>query len=506
MTQLAIWWIKRDARLADNTALTAALPAHSFVLPVFCLEPSVRKATDFSLMHEHAQFQAVHHVRQRLRKRGSELFLGHGDAVAVFRELHQRFPFTHLYAHEEVGNAITFERDKAVAAWCREAGVTYREFPQSSVRRSGVNRDRLRELWQQRVVQALPLPAPDRIPQPASVRAFAAQTDFPSLTLPRTATLWQSVTEADADCTLSDFLNRRGLWYRGGISSPNTAFSAGSRLSVHLAWGTISVRQVWHATTNRIAELALENHPELVRWKRSLEAFISRLHWRDHFSQRLESEPDLEFRSIHPAYRNIPYANDAALFAAWREGQTGFPLVDAVMRCLAATGFVNFRMRAMVTSIACHALHLDWTFIHPHLASVFRDYEPGIHFSQLQMQAGVVGWNPVRVYNPMKQLADWDAECRFVKRWVPELRGVPTEAILNHHDTPLLHYPPPVVDFGPRTQQMKDVLYGIRKTQAAKDATQAVYRKHGSRKKELARKSRPPKKPKGNPNQLSLFD
>ena len=188
MTQLAIWWIKRDPRLADNTALTAALSAHPFVLPVFCLEPSVRSATDFSLMHEHAQFQAVHHLRQRLRKRGAELFLGQGDAVAVFRELHRRFPFTHIYAHEEVGNAITFERDQAVAAWCREAGVTYQEFPQSSVRRSGVNRDRLQELWQQRVVQTLPLPTPDRIPQPASVRAFAAKTDFPSLKLPRTAT------------------------------------------------------------------------------------------------------------------------------------------------------------------------------------------------------------------------------------------------------------------------------------------------------------------------------
>jgi deoxyribodipyrimidine photo-lyase len=172
------------------------------------------------------------------------------------------------------------------------------------------------------------------------------------------------------------------------------------------------------------------------------------------------------------------------------------------MRCLAATGFVNFRMRAMVVSFACHVLHLDWRVIHPHLARVFRDYDPGIHLNQLQMQAGVVGWNAVRVYNPAKQLADWDAECRFVKRWVPELKTLPAERVVNG-DLP--DYPPPVVPFAERAKRMTDVLYPIRKSAAAKTATLAVHINHGSRKKETTVRPKKPKRPAPPPTP-SLFD
>ncbi|CAN5592809.1 hypothetical protein BH11PLA2_BH11PLA2_14620 [soil metagenome] len=275
----------------------------------------------------------------------------------------------------------------------------------------------------------------------------------------------QPVSEADAHATLADFLTRRGRWYLCGVSSPNTAFTAGSRLSVQLAWGTITARQVWHAVRERLKDLDPDD-PQSPRWKQSLEAFVSRLHWRDHFSQRLESEPEMEFRSIHPNYRDIPYENDERLHTAWREGSTGYPLVDAVMRCLAATGFVNFRMRAMVTSFACHVLHLDWRLIHPHLARVFRDYDPGIHLSQLQMQAGVVGWNTIRVYNPTKQLADWDADGQFVKRWLRELKTIPVERIVNGEQLP--GYQSPVVPLAERARLMTSLLYSIRRTAVAK--------------------------------------
>jgi len=90
-------------------------------------------------------------------------------------------------------------------------------------------------------------------------------------------------------------------------------------------------------------------------------------------------------------------------------------MIDACMRCLNATGFMNFRMRSMLVSFACYGLHLDWRLIHPHLARVFLDYEPGIHLSQLQMQAGVVGINTIRVYSPHKQIIDQDPECVFIK-------------------------------------------------------------------------------------------
>jgi deoxyribodipyrimidine photo-lyase len=499
-----VWWVKRDARLADNACLAEAGRLGLDVLPLFCFEPSLLAADDTSDMHTHAQWQAVGRLRTALRRHGADVVIAHGEVVEKLAKLNARVPFTHLFAHEEVGNDVTFRRDRAVAAWCRERGVEFREFPQSSVRRGGVNRDRLQQVWQARIVDVPPLPVPT-IRQPDYLRQLAAATTFPKLPAFAPNRQWQPVSEPDARATLSDFLTRRGRWYRGGISSPNTAFTAGSRLSVHLAWGTVTARQVWHAVQRRIADLDPDD-PQSQRWKQSLEAFVSRLHWRDHFTQRLESEPELEFRSVHPCYRDVPYENDERLHAAWREGRTGYPLVDAVMRCLAATGFVNFRMRAMAVSFACHVLHLDWRLIHPHLARVFRDYDPGIHLNQLQMQAGVVGWNAIRVYNPHKQLADWDADGRFVKRWVPELRPLPVERIVSGDDVP--GYPPPVVPFAGRAKHMTDALYAIRKTAEAKAATPAVYLKHGSRRKERSFRPKRPPKPKrpAPPPTPSLFD
>lgn len=489
---VAVWWVKRDARLADNACLAEADRMGLEVLPIFCFEPDLLAASDTSDMHTHAQWQALCELRKSLRQRGADLVIAHGDVTDKLARLHALVPFTHVFSHEEIGNDITYRRDVAVAAWCRERGINYREFPQTSVRRGGVNRDRLSQLWHSRIEDVAPLPIP-QIRQSENLRKLAAATGFPKLPAFVRNDHWQTVSEDDAEQTLRSFLIQRGRKYRGGISSPNTAFTSGSRLSVHLAWGTITARQVWHAVRERVATLDPDD-PQTPRWKQSLQAFLSRLHWRDHFSQRLESEPELEFQSLHPAYREIPYENDEPLHQAWREGRTGYPLVDAIMRCLQATGFVNFRMRAMVVSFACHVLHLDWRLIHPHLARVFRDYDPGIHLNQLQMQAGVVGWNAIRVYNPTKQLTDWDADCRFVKQWLPELKSVTVEQILNGEI--LNDYPAPIVPFAERARQMTDVLYSIRKSPAANALTPAIYKRHGSRRKEVAHRRRRKSTPK----------
>ena len=502
MTQsTAVIWVKRDARLADNSCLAEADLLQLNALPFFCFEPSVLEANDFSEMHIQAQWQAINGLRQSLRQIGSDIVIAYGEVVDKLTKLYERIPFTYLFAHEEIGNDITFRRDRAVAKWCLDRGITYREFPQSSVKRGGVNRDKLQKMWQSRIANTQPLPIP-RIRQTEELRILAARTAFPKLAQFASNRLWQPVSEADAQATLNDFLTVRSKWYRGGISSPNTAFTAGSRLSVHLAWGTITARQIWHAVRSRLADLD-PNDPLSSRWKQSLNAFLSRLHWRDHFTQRLESEPDLEFRSLHPSYRDVPYENDERLHQAWRDGVTGYPMVDAVMRCLAATGFVNFRMRAMVVSFACHVLHLDWRLIHPHLARVFRDYDPGIHLNQLQMQAGVVGWNAIRVYSPAKQLADWDADCKFVKGWLPELKEQTTEQILSGEL--LLKYPAQIVVFAERAKQMTDQLYAIRKSTEAKAATRAVFLTHGSRKKGTSSRPKRIKRPSP-PPMRTLFD
>ena len=110
-------------------------------------------------------------------------------------------------------------------------------------------------------------------------------------------------------------------------------------------------------------------------------------------------------------------------------GKTGFPIVDASMRCLINNGWLNFRMRAMLVSFLCHHLHQDWRRGVYHMAKLFLDYEPGIHFTQFQMQAGVTGINSIRIYNPIKQSIEKDPDAIFIKKWIPELKEVPKELI-----------------------------------------------------------------------------
>ena len=480
------WWAKRDLRVTDNAALAEAVALCARhggqILPVYCHEPTLLTAPDSSPMHAHAQCQAVEELRRQLRGRGADVYVATADALPAFEQLRRAVPFTHLFAHEETGTKLSGDRTRAVADWCRAAGVEFREFPQSSVQRGGLDRDRLQEQWKARVSGVRPLPAPPQVPMTARLAARCAATAIPQV--PGSLD-WQPVSETHGRKTLAQFLADRSLGYAGGISSPNSALHHGSRLSAHLAWGTLSVRQVYHATVRRLVELDRDpQHPDHAQWTRGLKNFLARLHWRDHFVQRLEDEPEMEFRPLHPAFRTLEYEDDPRLLEAFAAGQTGFPLVDAVMRCLAATGFVNFRMRAFATSFACHALHLDWRTVHYPLCRTFRDYEPGIHFSQLQMQAGVVGISTIRVYSPHKQLAEQDPRCRFVRKWVPELRDASDERIRAHYLDPVPGYVPVVVDFASRTRQSKDALFARRQSQRPAD-TAEVYRKHASRRSPL---------------------
>ena len=484
----SVYWLKRDFRLEDNRALSAALAESERVCAIYILEDWFLNAAETSHFHLDAVFSALKHLHESIESRGGTLLVMKGRAENILPELHRQFPFENMYSHQEHGARASFDRDKKIKSWCAGAGVHWHEFRQSGVFRGLKNRDQRQRLWQKFTFEPL-LPEPQglhRLAVPETWQTnsnlIALQPESFDLSSPGQP-LWQEVNEAAAKATLTDFLTSRGLLYRGGISSPNTAFEAGSRLSVHFAWGTLTSRSAYQRTVQRMRELKESSDPQAGRWRSSVRNFLSRLHWRDHFIQRLEDEPQMEFTPLNVAYEQLEYENDPGLLEAWQNGYTGWPMVDACMRCLNATGFINFRMRAMLTSVACHALHLDWRLIHPHLAGVFRDYEPGIHFSQLQMQASVVGINTVRVYSPQKQLLDQDPELKFVRRWVPELREKNNTAILAHYKLPTAGYPAPVVNWKHRTAIMKDRIFRIRKQEKTRELAARVYEKHGSRKR-----------------------
>jgi deoxyribodipyrimidine photo-lyase len=287
---------------------------------------------------------------------------------------------------------------------------------------------------------------------------------------------------------LDGFLTVRGETYTRAMSSPLSGARACSRISPHLAFGTLSVREA--VQSGRTAPSGRGTD-----WARAMRSFQARLAWRDHFMQKLEDEPAIEHRCLHPAYEGLrPNVPDPERLAAWSKGETGLPFVDACMRSLIATGWLNFRMRSMLMAVASYHLWLDWRATGTVLARYFTDYEPGIHWSQTQMQSGTTGMNTIRIYNPVKQGLDQDPTGAFTRAWVPELAGVPDA----HLQQPWTWdgagtvlgraYPQPIVDPVEAAKAAKDAVHARRRAHRGDAETEAIVRKHASRK-------RPPRKP-----------
>jgi len=493
----SVVWFKRDFRVVDHAALSAAAAAG----PVLCLcvlEPTLWAQPDAAAQHYHFMLEGARELHECLRQRGGRLNLLVGEMPAVLESLHAAAPFDALYSHEETGNGASFARDKAVARWCRERGVRWHEFPQFGVVRRLASRDHWQAAWEAHVgVSCLDVPALQFASMPLPTqRAPAAEALGLSAKQPSQRQRGGRQVGLEV---LASFLAQRSGQYRGGISSPLSAPSACSRLSPYLAWGQLSMREVVQGARRQIAIL-----PEGDRRRAGLSAFISRLYWHCHFIQKLESEPDLEFRNLHRGYDGLREQDwNAAHFQALVAGRTGWPLVDACVAMLRETGWINFRMRAMLVSVAAYPLWLHWREVGVWLARQFIDYEPGIHWSQMQMQSGTTGINTTRVYNPIKQARDHDPQGRFVRRWLPAMRRVPDTWLFEPWRMPPEvqqrcgvrvgeDIPLPLVDLDSATRSAKARLHALRAQPEVRAAKAAIVDRHGSRKRPDTRRRKPP--------------
>jgi len=491
---MQVVWFKRDLRVSDHAPLAFA-QKHGPVLALVIDEPSILFAQDQSQQHVQFREECLSELKVDLLKAGAILHRIQGEALQVLEDLWAKHAFTQLWSHEETGNALTYRRDLAVQAWCQSRGVQWTEFRQFGVVRKLKSRDGWSHQWDAlmrspciEIVKGLSgvvLPLQQHSIHPPPHSSLFEMKDKP---------LRQKGGRKEAIHLLTTFLGGRGAHYQKGMSSPLSAEKVCSRLSPHLAFGTLSIREVVHALMQKKEEI--ESLPLPMRppgMLAAIRSFQGRLYWHCHFIQKLESQPSIEFQNIHRGFDGMREAefNDSR-FQAWQKGETGYPMIDACMRMLSQTGWINFRMRAMLASFSAYQLWLHWRDPALHLAREFLDYEPGIHYSQLQMQSGVTGINTPRMYNPVKQARDQDPHGTFVKRWIPELQAVPTEWIFEPWRMPpslqtrfgvILDkdYPSPIVDHELAAREAKQKLTLYRSASTFQSGAKVVLKRHGSR-------------------------
>lgn len=491
-----IVWFKRDLRIVDHRPLARATEAGP-VLPLYIVEPELWAEPDASARQWAFVAESLRALQATLAALGQPLCVRVGDAVEIFQSLNDRHGIEALWSHEETGSGWTYARDRRVAAWAKARGVFWHEARQFGV----IRRLRSRDGWAREWDRDMALPI---TPAPAMLRPLDGTwpTHIPTSAelglAPDPCPGRQRGGREDGLALLDSFLHQRGRDYRQEMSSPVTAFDASSRLSPHLAWGTVSMREVAQASWARLRALKASDDPDRRRWRASLISFTGRQHWHCHFMQKLEDEPRIEFENLHRAYDGLrPDDADPHLLSSWSDGVTGFPFIDACMRALNQHGWINFRMRAMLMSFASYHLWLPWRASGLCLARKFVDYEPGIHWSQVQMQSGTTGINTIRIYNPVKQGHDHDPSGGFIRAYVPELAAVPDAFLHEPWQWPeagALRYPSPIVDNVSAVKAARDALYGIRNHADHRQAADAIAAKHGSRKAGLPMTGRKPKR------------
>ena len=462
-----LFWFRKDLRLEDNSGLSEAIrDADSDVVPFYASEPAVLGREDMAGTRVRFVLDSLAALDDAIRQRGSRLALDHGDAVETVVRAARAAAADAVYWNDEY-EPSRIGRDAAVERALRAAGVRVKRFHDRLLVPPGlvVNGDGAPYVTYtpfrhacERVPIGLPQPAPERL-------AAHPLAEHPLATLERLgfstgAEHWPGGTRA-AHQRLRRFVGGTGAAIGDGLATYAVrrdvlAAPATSRLSADLVFGTLSPRQVAHA--------ALEAAREDPRLGASAEKLVQELRWRDFYAHVLFHFPHVEHRAFRERYAELAWSDDPARLAAWTEGRTGYPVVDAGMRQLRALGWMHNRARMIVASFLTKSLLHDWRHGERHFMRHLVDGDLASNNGGWQWVAST-GTDPqpwFRVFNPVLQGRKFDPDAAYVKRWVPELSRVPAAHAHAPWEAPPLElaaagvtlgadYPHPIVDH--RTQR-----------------------------------------------------
>ena len=446
--KIALHWFRRDLRLLDNTALHAALRAAPEVIPVYILSQWKKNHRWTGAPRQQVLCESLAALAQNLEKLGSRLIIRQGSADQELAKL----------LAETRAEAIFFNRDpdpfgrqmeEQIAAMAQHAGASVHPFKDIAIHERNevltAKGDPFRvftpysKAWRKLPKPAL-LPSPRRIQTPPGIT---------SLPLPNLKT-WGLHPAAEILPAGEDAARRRldtfmrGPIVRYGNLRDFPAGAATSRLSQDLRHGLLSPREV-HAR----AQAARDGAD--ARQASSIDTYIDELIWREFYFQVLWHWPRVLDSDFNPEYRAVPWYQPGPDFAAWRRGETGFPIVDAAMRQLNATGFMHNRLRMITAMFLTKDLHIHWSageaFFMQHL--VDGDIASNNGGWQWSAGTGADAAPYFRIQNPWTQSARFDPQADFIKQWVPELRDI-HPALLSTPPAPGRRicpgYPRPIVD------------------------------------------------------------
>jgi len=412
----AIWWIRRDLRLTDNSALQAALEAGP-VIPVFILDPAFDSS---SPRRKDFLYEGLHALDRDLRARGSYLVMRKGKPVQILDQLLKETKSKAICAEEDF-TPYAVRRDEEVAEHLPLSliqGQTVHH-PKAILKKNGTPYTiytPYSKAWKKEFASTLKLyPAPEKI----NILAGILSEPFPSF---KVSPLFPS-GEQEALARLDEFTHRRIYSYsedRNRMDLEGT-----SSLSPYLHFGMLGLRQAVDAARQAMVETRSEIS------KQSAEAWLNELIWREFYIQILFHFPDVRRTAFNSSLANIEWINDESQFEAWKTSRTGVPIVDAAMRQLREIGWMHNRARMIVASYLVKDLLIDWRWGEAWFMENLIDGDLAANSGSWQWTAGT-GTDAApyfRIFNPVLQSIKFDPNGDYIRKWVPELRMLDSKVI-----------------------------------------------------------------------------